>query len=146
MILATLALLAAAPSAEAERLGIEVAKLGTLASLLPIVTAKEAEELVAEHPELGDSEKRDLRDTARRVANEARERLMRLTGHAYATRLSEGDMRAILAFDASPAGRAYRAAIPPAIVETVQNAGKVDYKGDVLAAFYAKTGKACPKP
>jgi len=146
MILATLALLASAPSAEAERLGIEVAKLGTLASLLPIVTAKEAEELVAEHPELGDSEKRDLRDMATRVANDTRVRLRRLTGHAYATRLIEGDMRAILAFDASPAGRAYRAAIPPAIVETVQNAGKVDYKGDVLAAFCAKTGKACPKP
>jgi hypothetical protein len=145
MILATLALLAAAPTAEAERLGVEVAKIGTLATLLPIVTAKETDELVADHPELNNMEKAELRGTATRVANETRDRLTKLTGHAYATRLSEDEMRAILAFDASPAGKAYRAAIPPAIMETLQGAGKVDFKKDALAAFCAKTGKACPK-
>jgi len=146
MFLATLALLAAAPTAEAERLGIEVANTGTLATLLPIVTAKETDELVADHPELNDMEKAELRGTATRIANETRDRLMRLTGHAYATRLSEADMHAILAFDASPAGTAYRAAIPSAIAETLQGAGAIDFKKDAIAAFCTKTGKACPKP
>lgn len=145
MILATLALLAAAPTAEAERLGVEVARIGTLATLLPIVTAKETDELVADHPELNNMDKAELRGTATRVANEMRDRLTKLTGHAYATRLSEDQMRAILAFDASPAGKAYRAAIPPVIFETLQGAGKVDFKKDAIAAFCAKTGKACPK-
>lgn len=146
MILATLALLAVTPTAEAERLGLAVAKIGMLATLLPIVTAKETDELVADHPELNDMEKAELRGIATRVANETRDRLMRLTGHAYAMRLSEADMRSIIAFDASPAGRAYRAAVPLAIVETLQGARKVDFKQDALAAFCAKTGKACPKP
>jgi hypothetical protein len=145
MILATLALLAAAPTAEAERLGIEVAKVGTLATLLPIVAAKEVDELVAAHVELNDMERAELRGIATRVANETSERLLKLTGHGYATRLSEDQMRAILAFNASPAGKAYRASVPPVIIETLQGAGKVDFKKDAIAAFCGKTGKACPK-
>ena len=146
MILATLALLATAPTAEAERLGLEVAKTGTLATLLPIMAAKETDELVAAHPELAEGEKADLRGVATRVANDGRDRLMRLNGHAYATRLSEADMRTILAFEGSTAGRAYRASIPGAIVETMQGAGQMDFKKDAIAAYCAKTGKACPKP
>ena len=146
MILATLALLVATPSAEAERLGVEVAKTGTLATLLPIVTAKEIDEIIADHPELNNMEKADLRGTAMRGANETRDRLMTLTGHAYASRLSGADLRAILAFEATSAGRAYRAAIPSAIIETMQGAGKIDFKKDAIAAYCAETGKACPKP
>ena len=145
MILAVLALLATAPTAEAERLGLEVARTGTLATLLPIMAAKETDELVAGHTELTEGERTDLREVATHVANDGRDRLMRLNGHAYATRLSEAHMRAILAFEASTAGRAYRAAIPGAIVETMQGAGRMDFKKDAITAYCAKTGKACPK-
>lgn len=146
MILAVLALLAATPTAEAERLGVAVARTGTLATLLPIVTAKETEELVAAHPDLSDSDKAAFRATAAEVASASREKLMRLTGHAYAMRLTTAEMRAILAFQDSPAGRAFRAAMAPAIVETLQGAGNMDFKKEAAAAFCTKTGKACPKP
>jgi hypothetical protein len=146
MILTTLALLAATPTAEAERLGVEVAKTGTLATLLPILAKKEAEEMVTDHAELSDAEKAELRSTAMRVADAKGAVLLQLTGKAYAKRLSEDQMRAVIAFEASAAGRAYRAAIPGAIVETMQGAGQLDFKKDVLAAFCTKTGEACPKP
>ena len=46
-----------APSAEAEALGVRLAQTGTLAALLPTITAKEREEMVARHPELSDADK-----------------------------------------------------------------------------------------
>ena len=145
----TLLLLAAAaaaqPSPEALRLGRALAETGTLATLLPMIQNKEADELVASHPELDASEKARLRETAEQVYRGNRDRLMAAEGLSYAQRLSIADLRAAVAFQNSPAGKSYRAAVPGVIGDTVKLIGKMDYKADVLAAYCNATGKLCAK-
>ena len=66
-------LASATPTAEAERLGRELAEAGTLAALLPVIQAKETDEVIAAHPGLSDSEKTALRVTAGRVYEQGRD-------------------------------------------------------------------------
>jgi hypothetical protein len=139
------AAVAAQPSAEALQLGRQVAEVGALASFVELVQAKETDELVEAHPELSERDRATLRATAHRVYLSGRERLMDATGRAYAERLGIDDLRAIVAFQRSPVGQNYRAAIPAAIAATVETVGEMDFKGDVLAAYCKGTGKLCSK-
>jgi hypothetical protein len=140
-----LAAAAAQPSAEALKLGRQLAETGTLATVLPMVQQKETEELVAAHPELSAPEKDRLRATAKSVCEQGRERVMQAEAKAYAARLSIADLRAVVAFQGSPQGKRYRSAIPGVITDTMQQLGKMDFKGDVLAAYCKETGKLCAK-
>jgi len=140
-----LAAAAAQPSAEALKLGRQIAESGTLATVLPLVQRKETEELVGAHAELSTEDKARLRETARRVYEQGRERLMQAEARSYASRLSVGDLRAVVAFQASAAGKRYRSAIPAVVGDTMQQIGKMDFKGDVLAAYCKETGKLCGK-
>jgi hypothetical protein len=145
MVALLLLLLAAGqPSAEALRLGRQLAESGTLATVLPVMQQKETEELVAAHPKLSAGEKARLRATAKQVYQSGRERLMQAEARAYAQRLSIKDLREVVAFQGSPAGSRYRSAIPAVIADTMQLVGKMDFKGDVLAAYCKETGKLCP--
>ena len=139
------ALAAGQPSVEALRLGRALAETGTLATLLPLIQQKETDELVSAHPELDVSDKARLRQTAERVYRDTRERLMEVEARGYARRLSLADLRAAVEFQNSPAGKSYRSAIPAVVVDTMQLIGKMDYKGDVLAAYCRETGKLCVK-
>jgi len=143
-VIVALALGAAAPTPEAVTLGRQLAETGTLASLLPLIQAKEAEELVAAHPELSQADKAALQATAKRVFEAGRDRLMAATGRAYAERLSITDLRKLVVFQKSGAARRFQAATPQAIAATMQSVGKMDFKGDVVAAFCKETGKLCP--
>ena len=134
---------AAQPSAEAMKLGREIAESGTMASFIELVQAKETDELVEAHSELSDSDKTKLRATAHRVYLIGRERLMQATAGAYADKLSVNDLRTIAAFWKSPAGQRYRASIPAVIAATVQSVGDMDFKGDVTAAYCKESGKLC---
>jgi hypothetical protein len=144
MVALLLLLAAGQPSAEALRLGRQLAESGTLATVLPLVQQKETEELVAEHPKLSAGEKAQLRATAKQVYQSGRERLMQAEARAYAQRLSVEDLREVVAFQRSPAGSRYGSAIPAVIADTMQLVGKMDFKGDVLAAYCNETGKLCP--
>lgn len=135
----------AVPTAEAERLGIEVAETGSLAAMLPLITAKETEEMVADHPELSPAEIAVLRSTALEVADRGSIRLMAAMGHGYAASLSVAELRAIATFNRTPAAAHYRAAIPKVMAKTMAAVGQVDFKRETLTAFCGKTGKACPK-
>jgi hypothetical protein len=137
-----LALAAAVPTAEAERLGRALAEGGTLAALLPLIQQKETEEMVGQS-DLTDAEKAALRVTANRVFEEGRERLMAATGKAYAERLGVADLRALVTFEQSDAAKRYRRAMPGAIAAAMQAAGPMDFKKDVRAAFCKETGKLC---
>jgi len=143
ILLAALALAAAAPSAEAERLGIELAQSGTVAALLPLVAKKDIEELVAAHPEFAESDKAALRRSAERTFEAGRTKLMAATGHAYAERLTVAELRALVAFNRSAAAKHYREAMPGAIMAAMQAVGSMDFKKDSLAAFCRETGKLC---
>ncbi len=142
MILALL-LAAAAPTPEALNLGRQLAEQGTLASLLPLIQAKETEELLAAHPELSRDEKAALKAVAERVFQTGRGRLMEATGRAYAERLSVRDLRLLVAFHKTGAARRFQTATPQAIAATLQSVGKLDFKADVAAAFCRQTGKLC---
>src|SRR3954463_7670097 len=144
MILAFAFVLAAsAPSAEAQRLGRQLAEGGTLAALLPMVAEKETSELAAAHPELSEADQAALRATARATYQAGRDRLMDATGRAYAERLSAADLRALVAFNRTGAAARYRAAMPGAIASAMQAVGEMDFKKDALAAFCRQTGKLC---
>lgn len=138
------AMLAAAPSPEAEALGRRLAATGTLETLLPVVTAKETEELIAQHPELSPAERQALRGTGRDIAAGLREKLVAAFGHEYAATLSLADLRALVAFSQTPASRRYRAAVPPVLMRTMTKLGGVDFGGELRKSFCAKTGKLCP--
>jgi hypothetical protein len=86
-----------------------------------------------------------LRATARAVASTSAERLFAAEGRAYAAELSIDDLRALVAHAESDAAKRMRAAQPKVIAATMQSVGGIDYKKDVLAAFCAKTGKACAR-
>ena len=145
VMIAWLLAAAAQPSAEALRLGRQLAETGTLATVLPLVQQKETEELVAAHPELSAAGKDLLRSTAQAVYRQGRDRLMQAEAESYARTLSISDLRSAVAFQNSPSGKRYRAAIPQVIADTMRQLGRMDFKGDVLAAYCRETGKLCGK-
>ncbi|RYD57234.1 MAG: DUF2059 domain-containing protein [Sphingomonadales bacterium] len=146
ILLYAIALLAPDPTPEALALGKRLAETGTLAALLPIIMAKETEELLAEHSELGDADKATLRAIATEQGKAGVDRLMTATGRAYADKLSVEDLRVLVTFNEGEAGRKWREATPGVIVSAMGEVGQLDFKGDTRKAFCAKTGKGCPAP
>jgi len=98
------------PGERAVALGRQVAETGTLGSLLPMIEAKEIDELVAAHPELYSPEQAALRATAHRVARAGVERLFEAEARAYAGAMTEGELRAVVEWQTGPAARALRPA------------------------------------
>jgi hypothetical protein len=133
-----------APSAEAETLGRRLAATGTIETLLPAIAAKETEEVIAEHRELSELDRATLRAMSSDVMGGMRSRLAEAIGHEYASALSLQDLRALVAFAATPAARRYRAAIPGVTMKGLSKIGQVDFKGELGKAFCARTGKLCP--
>ncbi len=144
-LLLALVFAASAPSAEAQRLGLKLAEQGTLASLLPLLKAKETEELLREDPKLTGEERTKLRATADRVFIAGYDRLMKATGDAYAQQLSIRDLRALANFYASPVAQRYRSAMPDVIMETMKSVGQMDFKGDVRKAYCAQAQRLCTR-
>lgn len=141
--LIALALAQTAPGAEAEALGVRLAETGTLAALLPAVVAKDREALVAAHPELSEADKAALRATADAVARAGIARLTAAIGHGYAARLSLDDLRALVAFNESPAAKHWREATPDAVMQALAAVGDMNFQEDARKAFCARTGKLC---
>ena len=134
------------PTPEALALGRRLAETGTLAALLPSVTAKEREELVREHPEWSEEDKAALRAVADAEAKAAADKLNTAIGRGYAERLSVEDLKLLVAFNEGPAAKRLREATPAAMMEAMQAVGQFDYKGNVRTAFCNKTGKGCQQP
>ena len=142
-LLAAALLLQATP--EAIRLGEELSSYGTLATLAPIMTAKEAEDLVAAHPELSKAEQDNLRAAAKKEAQQLRAKAIAVEGKVFAETLSIEDLRALTAFARTDAAKRQREAMPSIIVGTMKGLGNVDYKASVLAAYCRDYRKLCPK-
>src|SRR5688500_16229027 len=145
MIATALLLLLADPSPEALALSRQLAETGTLAAVLPLMQAKETEELVANHPELSPAERDRLRIVATATFQQGRERILEATARAYAERLGVEDLRALVSFQKSEAATRYRQLMPEAIAAAMRQLGPMDYKGDVRAAFCEETGKLCER-
>ena len=142
MLIAIL-MLAAGPSAEAERLGHEIAGKGTLAALLPMMKLQQISELMLAHPELSAAEQTKLREIAEREFTAGQARIFAAEGQGYATALSLPDLRAIAAYQRSPAARRMRAAMPKVIGGTMRAMQGLDFKDDVAKAMCAETKKLC---
>lgn len=136
---------ATAVSPAAQELGEQLAGSGTLAALLPLMVAKETAEMVAAHPDLTPAEQAELKRIAATTAQAGTARVMAALGRAYASRLTLEQMGTIIAFNETDAAKAYRAATPAAIAETMQVMGTIDFKGETMAAFCKATGKGCEK-
>lgn len=147
MIWATLMLLqaAAAPSPEAVVLGRRLAETGPLASLLPLIAAKETDEMVASNPKLTAAEQAELRRIAAETLAAGSAKVHTAQGEAYARALSIEDLRALVAFNTSAVAVRYRTAQPAAIMAVVSMPGGLDFKRDTMAAFCTRTGKGCAK-
>jgi len=144
MVIALL-LAAAQPSAEALRLGNEIAAHGTLAALLPLKQQQDTAELLAEGKTLSAADQAKVRATVQRLYVDAKKRLFSATGRAYAERLSLADLRTIAAFYRTGASKRFQAAVPTAIVATMKAVGEVDLKKDARVAVCKETGKLCAK-
>ena len=136
---------AAQPSAEALKLGREIAGHGTLAALLPLKQEQDTRELLDEAKDLTPAEQAQLRATVERHYSKGKERLFAATGRVYAEKLSLKDLRAIAAFYRSAAAARFQTVVPTAIATTMQQVGDVDVKKDARAAFCKETGKLCGK-
>jgi len=143
ILLALLLQAASAPTAEAARLGTEIARSGTFSQIAPMLVQQQTDELVRDTNGLSLADQATLRMVAAETGRTMVERVTERMGVAYASALSEADMRTILAFNRTDAARKYRAAEPNAMAAAAQSMGGMDFKRDVLKAFCAKTGKGC---
>lgn len=143
MMYLAIALAAAAPNTEQQRLGLELAKLGSIASMLPAIELEQTDQLLDEHPELGTRERLALRRIAHRVAVQGMDRLIEAEGRGYAERMSLEDLRAAVTFAKSPAGRRMHAAEPAIARTTLLAMRGYDYKREVMAGLCSETGKGC---
>ncbi|KQN19264.1 hypothetical protein ASE86_12170 [Sphingomonas sp. Leaf33] len=145
MILLALLLQATpAPTAEAARLGTEIARSGTFSQIAPVLVQQQTDELVRDTKGLSLADQAALRAVAAETGRTMVDRVTERMGVAYAGALSTADMRTILAFNRTDAARRYRAAEPNAMAAAAQSMGGMDFKRDVLKAFCATTGKGCP--
>jgi hypothetical protein len=112
--------------------------------LLPLLVAKDTEEMIAEHPELGDAAKAGLRAAASDTAKAAIDRMLSAVGHQYALRLSVADMKALAAFNQSAAAKNWRTAEPQVIVATMRTIDGFDFKREAWRAYCQSPGVTCP--
>jgi len=144
--LAALFLLAADAPATLSADARTVAETGMLATLARLKTMAEVDEMIADHPELSDSDKVALRNAGEATATATIERGIAAEAAAYAANLTAADLAALAAFTRSDAAKAQRAAMPAVMTSTMQTlnaGGEVHFKEDTLAAFCAATGKLC---
>lgn len=142
-LLAATAATVATPSPEALDLARQVAANGLLATLAPIQAQGEVEELIAENPDLGETERARLRAIGEAKAAELVAGAIEAEAGVMASNLSLEDLRALAAFASSPAARHQREAMPAIIGATLGELGDVDYLGSVREAFCGESGKLC---
>jgi len=146
MSILALALLAAAPTAEQQQLGLQLARLGSIATMLPAIELEQTDELLDEHPELSAGERLALRRIAHRVAVDGMERLIAAEGRAYAEALSLADLKALVAFAQSGPGRRMHLAEPGIARKTLLAMRGYNYKREVMTAMCSETGRGCDSP
>jgi hypothetical protein len=145
--MAALALLtsgaAAQPVAEAEELGRRLAHSGDFQAIIGAAAAGEIDGIAAKHPELSANERADLAATARAEFQQARTILLGKIGPIYARHFTVEELRGIVGFFESPAGRAYTGRLLTLVPAVAAAVSGYDFKKEAGAAFCRKTGKLC---
>ncbi|WP_085809929.1 hypothetical protein [Sphingomonas sp. TZW2008] len=132
-----------APSPAAVVMGARLARTGSIMALLPLVAAKDTDDLVAAHPDLSPTEQARLRATARTTLAAGMARIETAFGTAYAKRLTPGELTALVAAAERHEQQRLRAVQPMVMAEAIASLGTLDFKKDVAAAFCRDTGKLC---
>jgi hypothetical protein len=130
-------------SPERAALGRRLAELGEFNAITGAMGRAEVEAMARDTPDLSDAERARLRAVGTQVVATGRARLLAQVGDIYAHQFTLPELRAIVRFLASPAGRAYVSALPrllPAIAAAMQG---VDLHRDIRADFCRETGKLC---
>ena len=134
-----------APDGERQALARRLAAAGDFNAIIGAMGAAEVEQLARDAPGLTDAERARLREVGRQTLQAGRERLLAAVATIYAGHYSVEQLREIVAFFESPAGRAYTSAVPTTLPQIAAAAGGVDLGGDIRAAFCRETGKLCPQ-
>jgi len=134
------------PAAEQAALARRMAAAGDFNAITGAMGAAEVERIARETPDLSDAERARLREIGRATLAAGRARLLDSVGAIYARRFTEAQLRAIVGFLESPAGRAYVGALPGLLPEIAQAMQGVDLAAEIRAAFCHETGKLCPTP
>jgi hypothetical protein len=124
-------------------LGRRLAELGDFNAMIGAMGHAEIEGMAANTPDLTDAERARLRQVGERVLATGRARILDAVGNAYARHFSADQLRAIIAFLESPAGRAYVGALPQILPDIAAATQGIDLGRDVRAAFCRETGKLC---
>ena len=84
---------------------------------------------------MSDADKATLEATVKQVYAAERERLFAADARSLATHLSIEDLRALNAFEASPAAQHLHAKMPAIIASTVSQVGKIDLGATIRTEF-----------
>ena len=131
------------PSADAMEAARTISRNSVIVSLVPLQTKAEIEKMIVDNPGLSDTEKERLRTIGQREADAMMARFVEADAAAHAARLSVEDLRAIAAYESSPAAARRRTAMPAIIEATMARLGDADFGKAVRTAFCAETGKLC---
>ena len=134
------------PGAGQAALGRRLAAAGDFNAIIGAMGAAEVERIARETPELSEAERARLREIGRATLAVARIRLLDTVGAIYARHFTAAQLRAIVAFLESPAGRAYTGALPALLPEIAAAMQGRDLAADIRAAFCRETGKLCAPP
>jgi hypothetical protein len=144
MLAAAAAPSSAAPSTPATD-ARQIAQAGTVATLTPLMEARETEHIIAQHPELTAAEQDQLRMTGNAVAADHTAKLVDAEAQALLANLSPEDLRALAAFTLTPAAQHLREHLPRIAYATMTLDRDYDFEAEVAKAFCAKSGKLCVK-
>jgi hypothetical protein len=133
----------ATPSPEALDLARKVAANGVLATLGPLQTQSELEEMIKENPDLSEAEQARLRAIGEAQAQALIVKVIETQAAAMAAELSVEDLRLLAEFAGSPAALRQREVMPQVILATVKALDGIDYAEGVRDAFCAETRKLC---
>lgn len=144
LLIAT-ALSSAPASAEALRLGEQLARIGSFGTITGAMGAAQTEELVKSIPSATPAEQQQLRALATAHLAAIRVTTTAKVGAIYARHFTLPELRAITRFYASSAGHALTRETIASLPEIAGALQGIDFKGEVSAVFCKETGKLCAK-
>lgn len=136
------ATVSAAP-ADKDALGLRLARTGPLAAMAPALIEKDLAELAQEDASLTAAQRQRLMEIGKAEGQRGLDRVFAAIGREYAARLSEDDLRQLVAFNESESAKRWRAAEPAVVMGAMQTLGQLDFKKAVAAEFCRDSGKLC---
>jgi hypothetical protein len=131
------------PESEHAELAARLARTGEFNAIVGAAGAAEIARMARETPGLSDAERERLRAVGARTLERMRDRLRIRAADAYFRHFAIADLREIVAFFDSPAGRAYTAAIPAILPDLAAAMQGDDLGAEIRGDFCRETGRLC---